>query len=285
MSADRPSGGLGRKLRDARERKGVSLREISNRTKIAVAVLEGLEREDISKLPSGIFGRAFVRSFAIEVGLDPEASVQEFALQFRNDLATVGHPPSERIDENEDLERKRTSWRVLGVGALVAAAAGVATYLWLPRFHEGTAATAPRNAAAAADAGSGAASPVLQETSGAPVPAREPVSGDTTPAPAAAPERAADSGLPSDRITVLLRVSRPCWISAVVDGKRQAGKVLRPGEERTLEARNDFSLTVGDAGAVNMTINGAAAKAIGKSGEVVTIRLNLVNFASYLSAR
>src|SRR5262245_15207872 len=106
MSAERSSGDLGRKLRDARERKGVSLREISNRTKIAVAVLEGLEREDISKLPSGIFGRAFVRSFAAEVGLDPEASIQEFMLQFRDDLATVGHPPSERIDENEILEGK-----------------------------------------------------------------------------------------------------------------------------------------------------------------------------------
>jgi transcriptional regulator with XRE-family HTH domain len=72
MPAERIAGDLGKKLREARERRGVSLREIADRTKIAVSVLEGLERNDISRLPGRIFGRAFVRSFATEIGLDPE---------------------------------------------------------------------------------------------------------------------------------------------------------------------------------------------------------------------
>src|SRR5436190_9480435 len=131
MTSERLPGDLGRKLREARERKGVSLRQIANSTKIAVAVLDGLERNDISKLPAGIFGRAFVRSFATEVGLDPEACLQEFTLQFRDDLATVAHAPSERIDENETLERKRlTTRRVLATAALAAGAAGAGAYPW-----------------------------------------------------------------------------------------------------------------------------------------------------------
>ena len=68
MPPERTSGGFGGRLRDARERRGMSLRQIANATKISVAVLEALERNDISKLPGGIFGRAFVRSYAIEVG-------------------------------------------------------------------------------------------------------------------------------------------------------------------------------------------------------------------------
>ena len=75
MPSERTSGDFGARLRDARERRGVSLRQIANATKISVAVLEALERNDISKLPGGIFGRAFVRSYAIEVGLDPEATI------------------------------------------------------------------------------------------------------------------------------------------------------------------------------------------------------------------
>src|SRR5579864_4727189 len=100
MSADRP-GDIGSKLRAARERKGVSLRQIADRTKIAVAVLEALERNDISRLPGGIFSRAFVRSYAQEVGLDPETTIQDFIGQFPQDSVTAGHP---RAGQSEDVE-------------------------------------------------------------------------------------------------------------------------------------------------------------------------------------
>lgn len=73
---------FGQRLHAARERRGVSLRDISERTKFTVAAIEGLERNDISRLPGGIFARAFVRSYAAEVGLDPEATVREFIERF-----------------------------------------------------------------------------------------------------------------------------------------------------------------------------------------------------------
>src|SRR4029078_1018588 len=92
MVANRTVGTLGSSLREARERRGVSLREIANATKISVSVLEALERTDISRLPGGIFGRAFVRSYAIEVGLDPETTIQEFIAQFPQESVTARHP-------------------------------------------------------------------------------------------------------------------------------------------------------------------------------------------------
>src|SRR2546422_7280409 len=97
MSGDRPPQGFGARLRDARERRGISLRQIANATKISVGALEALERNDISRLPGGIFSRAFVRSYAIEVGLDPESTIQEFIAQFPNDSVTAGHPSSARV--------------------------------------------------------------------------------------------------------------------------------------------------------------------------------------------
>src|SRR6476661_9797666 len=126
MTAERPAGDLGRKLREARERKGMSLRQIANSTKIAVSVLEGLERNDISRLPGGIFGRAFVRSFATEIGLDPEATIQEFILQFPQDSVTVGHPRSKQIVDHQALESDRrmasTVLRLIGLAVPIAAA-------------------------------------------------------------------------------------------------------------------------------------------------------------------
>src|SRR5262249_44306147 len=97
MSADRASQ-FGTKLREARERRGVSLRKISEATKISVAVLEALERNDVSRLPGGIFSRAFVRSYAVEVGLDPEATIQEFVALFPHDSVTAGHPTTAALE-------------------------------------------------------------------------------------------------------------------------------------------------------------------------------------------
>ena len=107
MSADRSSAGFGGTLREARERRGVSLRQIANATKISVAALDALERNDISRLPGGIFSRAFVRSYAVEVGLDPEKTIQAFIAEFPHDAAlTAGQPTS---DGGEDRVAIRAS--------------------------------------------------------------------------------------------------------------------------------------------------------------------------------
>src|SRR6266436_6515141 len=126
MSADRPPGSFGTTLREAREQRGVSLRQIANATKISVSVLDALERNDISRLPGGIFGRAFVRAYAVEVGLDPEQTIHDFIAQFPADSVTVGHPTSARVEDNEALESDRrtasTFLRLIAFSVPVAAA-------------------------------------------------------------------------------------------------------------------------------------------------------------------
>src|SRR6185436_12543347 len=109
MAVERTSGGFGGKLRDARERRGISLRQIANATKISIGALEALERNDISKLPGGIFSRAFVRSYAVEVGLDPDATIQEFIAQFPNDSVIAGHPGKDQEDHVAVESDRRTA--------------------------------------------------------------------------------------------------------------------------------------------------------------------------------
>src|SRR3989440_3512022 len=126
MPPERTSSGFGQMLREARERRGVSLRQIANATKISVGVLEALERNDISKLPGGIFGRAFVRSYAIEVGLDPETTIQDFIAQFPSDSVTAGHPTTVQVEDHEAHESDRrmasTFVRLVAISAPIAAA-------------------------------------------------------------------------------------------------------------------------------------------------------------------
>jgi len=107
MSARKSTSGFGDKLRDARERRGLSLRQIANATKISMITLEALERNDIARLPGGIFSRAFVRSYALEVGLDPESTIDEFMALFPHDSVTAGHPAMTQSEDHEAVESDR----------------------------------------------------------------------------------------------------------------------------------------------------------------------------------
>lgn len=74
---------LGAYLRAERERRGLALRTISENTKVSLPLLEGLEADDISRWPGGIFRRAFVRAYAEAVGLDPDDVFKRFEQQHR----------------------------------------------------------------------------------------------------------------------------------------------------------------------------------------------------------
>lgn len=102
---------FGGHLRQERERRGVSLREIAAATKISVSALEALERNQISRLPGGIFTRAFVRSYAAQIGLDPERTVDEFLDHF----PMVQRPETpQTIEHDEGIhERGRGGWGVV----------------------------------------------------------------------------------------------------------------------------------------------------------------------------
>jgi cytoskeletal protein RodZ len=104
--ANRSPDDFGGRLRAAREGSGVTLRQIAAATKISVGALEALERNDISRLPGGIFSRAFVRSYAVAVGLDPEETVQDFITRFPNASVVAGHPRSP-VEDAEAIESER----------------------------------------------------------------------------------------------------------------------------------------------------------------------------------
>ena len=284
MSADRPIGDFGGKLRAARERRGVSLRQIANATKISVAVLEALERNDISRLPGGIFGRAFVRSYAVEVGLDPETTIQDFIAQFPADSVTAGHPTSAHVEDHEAHESDRrmatTFVRLVAISVPLAAAVVYFGLSGRQGAHTEAAPAAPVEAAAPAPKPN-------TDPPAAPPPAVSPAPAASTPAPGASGSSPTTplAAPVDDRLTVGLTVKRPCWVTATVDGRRTINRLLQPGETTTMEVRKELVLTAGDASAVALTLNGAEARPLGNTGDVVTVRLNPTNFKSYVQNR
>ena len=86
---------------------------------------------------------------------------------------------------------------------------------------------------------------------------------DPSPSPPAAP--AADGTL-----HVRLEARRPSWIRATVDGVRESGSVLQPGQTREISASERISIRAGDAGALMVVVNGEAPVPFGRNGQVLT---------------
>jgi cytoskeleton protein RodZ len=257
---------FGGKLRQARERRGISLRQIAASTKIAAAALEALERNDISKLPGGIFSRAFVRSYAVEVGLDPDETVREFLDRFNQDP-----PPSAEVvaaipDEEKAFEqRQRKAGVVLGI--LVATIPVIILVLYFALRSRPAPPPAPEPA----------------QTAAAPVetPPAAPV--ETPPAPlapaanAAAPSAASLTG----RLTLDLHPTSACWVSLTVDGRKLFARVMQPGEHESHIVQREAVIDVGDAGAFAFSVNGRLGKSLGDRGQVKTLRLTPATAAQF----
>ncbi|HEY7293340.1 MAG TPA: RodZ domain-containing protein [Vicinamibacterales bacterium] len=303
MPAER-SGDFGTRLREARERKGISLRQVAAKTKISLPLLEALERNDVARLPGGIFSRAFVRSYAVEIGLDPEDTIQQFISQFPQGSVTAGHSRTDAVEDTELFESDRqVASSVLWIAFVSITFIGGAIYLVknhrpteeaqvsapasspVPQASsEPSASPLPENVASAQNS-----APPAQTTAAPPAAAASTTKPAATPTPTAATATAGERGTEAppagDTVAVVLSARRPVWISATADGKKILGRLLQSGEEEKVDVSRELSLTAGDAAALRMTLNGSDARVLGKAGEVVTVRVTPANFKDYLVSR
>ena len=70
------------RLRRHRERSRIPLDEIARDTRVKQELLDGLEKNDLSAWPRGLYARAYVRAYAAAIGLDGDDTVNEFCRLF-----------------------------------------------------------------------------------------------------------------------------------------------------------------------------------------------------------
>jgi cytoskeletal protein RodZ len=274
---------LGLELKQAREARGISMHEMAARTKISIPALECLERNDFSRLPGGIFGRAFVRAYAIEVGIDPDSAVNRFAHlleQSEREAAArkAASRPEVTLDDKQFLQRQQRALLILRIGLAAAAIALVAIAVWQGRAYWQRR-QAAKVAAAAAEAAAATSSPAPAVT---PASAPPPIAEAVLPPPTAPAAPAASTEAPTGLVVEVALVGE-CWMTVGVDGKPPAAaRLFQPGEQHRFDADQEILLDVGDAGAVQVTINGQPARPLGKSGAHVRTRITRDNVAAFL---
>jgi cytoskeletal protein RodZ len=282
---------FGPHLRRAREKRGLSLQQVAATTKISARVLEALERNDISKLPGGIFSRSFVRAYAREVGLDPEETVERFVESFPPEAEERAPVAAGQAVDAEGFESGRraamTLLQVLGISVLVVLA--VAVYRSMrptPTAQPPAAAIVepvretPSAAPAPANAEPPAAVPAAE--AGGQLPAAATAAGGSAAPVAGAGASEAFVATPETPLALRVVASEECWLSLSVDGQKVVARNLQAGERVQFRARTAIILSAGNAGALTLTINGKPARALGGRGEVVTSTITLATLKDFV---
>jgi cytoskeletal protein RodZ len=264
---------FGEELRRERVVREISLEEISRSTKISIRLLTALEKSDLSKLPAPTFTRGFIRAYARHLGIDPEEKVNAYLADLAGGPRDGPSPKSPRPRSRFWRGRRATAGTIVGV------VAGVLVLLGLIANPQRNASRKPpaRVAAPAAPVAlknvgvSSEPTPSIQQGS-APWPA-DPALEDKPEGKSKnqSSEKLEDKPLAGQRgqVSLVLESDDDSWTKLDADGRRVFTGVLRRGERRSFEAQRGFRLTLGNAGAVRVTVDGRVLARLGQSGEVV----------------
>jgi hypothetical protein len=247
--AERPISAAGAELRAAREAKGLSRQHIAEITKISSRTLEAVERGDYSQLPGGIFMRSFVRTYALEVGLNPDAVLRAFLAECPPEVGDIPGASPDSIDgPGRPGALDSLPWgRFAAAAALVMIIVGSA-YAYLSRPPDG----ASRENAV------------------------------STQVPPVSPSPVATSGA---SLGIDLTAVAPCWLSVAVDGQTSKMRLLARDESLAFRADRELTVKVGDGAALRVTVNGQPLRALGEPGEPVTVSITPDNYRQYLAVR
>jgi cytoskeleton protein RodZ len=261
---------IGERLRRQRLQNRISLERVSLETKIGIRLLEAIEAEQFEKLPGGVFRRSFVLQYARALGLDPdEIAVELKQLTDFDDVPAIPIAPT--APAGADLPGFGFSLRpdLSGIGgstlgSLIAAVGVILAcaliYSWWQTPRETPPAVKVAIASSHTPPAESARAPAADSVPPSPPPAT------AAPAADAAPVRV---GLSADEKT---------WISISSDGKNVFASSLQPHETKVVEASAKVRLLIGNAGGLEISLNGKPIGPVGPRGQIRVVELTAAGF-------
>ncbi len=239
---------LGTRLRELREVKGVSLDDIARSTRVGRGYLEALESDSLGELPSPVFVKGFIRAYCEFLEASPDEALglyrEESGEPVRPErLQNVTHaPPARRVGP-------------LMVSLVLFIALGASLFALRVGLK-----SAPRPAPVVSGSARGNPESI-------PSPAPAPVTPSTAVPEPAAPAPAEQPRPAGQRL--LIRAVEPTWIRVQVDEGRVAEELMQVGAVREWTAARRFVLSVGNAGGLEVDLNGRRIPALGARGAVI----------------
>ncbi len=282
-------------LKSEREKRNISLSQIAADTRISLRHLESLEEGRYGDLPGGMYNRAFLRAYCDKLNLDQK----EIVRRFEEELELAPHAerlPKQKVFVPQNTRSLKISPIAVWSLMLLISASGLffsrkwITAVLSPYFTRTQTASVRLEPARPSD-NVQANEPSLPTSSPATEISVTPgAATDGLPASNAASLASMDgpnhltvlsssselaSGVPLLQLEIT--ATQECWISIEHDGNLAVRKLLVPGEVQSLNAAERFLIRVGNAGGVNLKINGKPAKPLGKAGQVIDLLINKNN--------
>jgi len=238
--------GIGDRLRNAREAKGLSLDAVEGLTRIRAAYLQALEDEQFERLPGLVYGRGFLRSYAAALGLDPDPLLEVFPTEPPETQPIMGlygvESPIQPAEPRSPLRRAATYGGLILLAALLVV--GAVGYFQLREF---SAPVPPEVVTPPPDQPAPPAAEPIQPPPAIP----EPPVGD-------AKDRREPGPPPVGGVNVELRATGPSWVRVVADGESAFQGILETGDVRRWHAERRLTIRVGNSPAVEVRVNGEA---------------------------
>ncbi|MBP0459253.1 helix-turn-helix domain-containing protein [Streptomyces montanisoli] len=247
---------IGLALRRARVAAGLTIEGVSAATRVRAPIVHAIENDDFTRSGGDVYARGHIRMIAHEVGLDPGPLVEQFDAEHGGRPAPTATPAAPLFEaERIRPERRRPNW----TAAMVAAIVAVAGFVGFTAFHSSGSDGSSKNTA-----GTEAGGPSASASSPSPTHSKK----KTPPAPAASDS--AIAAAPRDKVTVKLSaVDAKSWISAKAhNGKLLFDGILDKGQSKTFQDDKRVDLILGNAGAIELYVNGKKVDDQFRSGQV-----------------
>ncbi|MDH7500432.1 MAG: DUF4115 domain-containing protein, partial [candidate division NC10 bacterium] len=228
---------------------GISLQEASAKTQIKLEFLQSLEEETFDLLPDPSYLGGFLRRYAVFLGLDADALSEAFRHQVSKPLIAK-FEPIQRVSPSPWKRWKRPCLLVLAT-FLVLVLLLLLVRLIPPRPSKVVSPPPPASA------------PATQPLTSPPRESTE------QPPPVPLAPQSARALLPEGRHTLSLYAKERSWLMIQADDDLPREMLLLKGDAVSLSAKERFLLTLGNAGGVELVLDGKRLPALGSSGQVV----------------
>jgi cytoskeleton protein RodZ len=267
MSAE---SSLGTFLRQGRERSGLSVDAVSSASRIVPHLVRALEAERHDVLPAPVYVRGFIRAYCEEVGVDVEEALRRYEEQ----VASMPAPSLRPLPPATAPRPPARRWRPVAAGGLLLVALGVGLTFFVSVGGQGRQPDAVASRVPPPPVVS--ASPV-PDVSAARVasPAGSPKEALPAPAIAAIPSAppAASPAAPPGEQVLRMRAVDTTWVRVAPEGGPVTEETLPPGAVREWRSAGRFRVSLGNAGGVEIEIDGRPLPALGQKGQVVHVTL------------
>jgi cytoskeletal protein RodZ len=238
---------VGEALAEARERAGLSIAQVSQRTCIRETIIRGIERDDFSACGGDFYARGHIRSIARAVGLEPDELVHEYDVTHGNPHVITAADVFEPSTPIKLKERRTPRWTVAMV-LVLALIIGYGIYRLVSPGASAHEVAAGSSASAQARAS--------HHPSAAP-----------TPTPSPTPTHA------SHRVMIRLTATQTCWVEFTrPNGAYLTQATVVAGSTQSWRFRHAVVMTIGNPGGILLSVNG---KNLGRPGASASPPLTL----------